>query len=237
MPETDQLRQLLARDRKTPRLGRRGTPEGTSAEGLTMDGQESSTWTSPPTNIAGEPRRTSRERRGLTIGHWLMIIIVVALCADIGIRILAFLLGLQESMLRNAASGAGNPAGISRPCVARTRVHGRRFGQEQAIDGDDRAIDETNGRDSGAVRFRVSEHHPALNESLAMSGPGRGYSRSHCLPASPVCRIPHVRQMTGIAIALRLLVPAYFLFRPAAGLKAWNQLAKDARAPRPSRRS
>ncbi len=60
-------------------------------------------WKTPATDIAGERLRTSRGRRGLTIGHWLMIIIFVALCADIGIRILAFRQA-QQQLAQNAAS-------------------------------------------------------------------------------------------------------------------------------------
>jgi hypothetical protein len=32
----------------------------------------------------------SVKRRGMTIGHWLLIVILAALCVDIGIRIVAF---------------------------------------------------------------------------------------------------------------------------------------------------
>jgi hypothetical protein len=32
----------------------------------------------------------SVNRRGMTIGHWLLIVILAALCVDIGIRIVAF---------------------------------------------------------------------------------------------------------------------------------------------------
>jgi hypothetical protein len=49
-----------------------------------------------------EPPAPAKKRRGLTIGHWLLIVIFVAVCVDIGIRILAYR-KLQASVALRAA--------------------------------------------------------------------------------------------------------------------------------------
>jgi hypothetical protein len=48
-----------------------------------------------------EPPAPTKKRRGLTIGHWLLIVIFVAVCVDIGIRILAYR-KLQQSVALRA---------------------------------------------------------------------------------------------------------------------------------------
>jgi hypothetical protein len=42
------------------------------------------------TEIAREKPSVRAKHRGMTLGHWLLIVILAALCVDIGIRIVAF---------------------------------------------------------------------------------------------------------------------------------------------------